>query len=372
MMDNQEDALQRFAVHSDDVRESFKLAFESVKHQTTLSAGTLALFATFLDRIFPQELDREIKVLIALSFAAFILSLVLAALSMWRIAGLVRSRRGYESKKRRLRWNILLPSMSYILGLSLFGTAVLMNLFFGAHLGANDPGRAYIYEALLLAISAVAIWVGYRVDVGNQRDREGKYEVMYPGVSDYDELVAKEMPERAFVQLQEQIHDESSPKYRHVIQQHGNGSTQTKTLEIRLQAYAELLSLTHPHKLAVIGNHVSVDFFDFRDAASKLEAQIMLMSPPSVTQTATHMVERFVDCIVAKEEELRKEAERKDKRLDEAHVLSSREAFKRESDNLLQARIKFVHATQSELNQKASRLHRVKSVFVSARLGNNG
>jgi hypothetical protein len=117
-MDNQEEPLQRFAVHADDVRESFKLAFESVKHLTTLSAASLALFATFLDTIFPKELDFEIKVLISLSFAAFILSLVLSAISMWRIAGLVRSRRGYEKKKRRIRWNILLPSMSYILGLS--------------------------------------------------------------------------------------------------------------------------------------------------------------------------------------------------------------------------------------------------------------
>ena len=60
---------KRFAVHSDDIRESFKLAFESVKHLTTLSASTLAVFATFLDRIFPDELHLDVKRLIGLSFA---------------------------------------------------------------------------------------------------------------------------------------------------------------------------------------------------------------------------------------------------------------------------------------------------------------
>jgi hypothetical protein len=372
MMDTQQEELQRYAVHSDDIRESFKLAFESVKHLTTLSAGSLALFATFLDRIFPPAMDNEVKGLISISFATFILSLVLSAFSMWRIAGLVRSRRDYEKKKRRIRWNILLPSMFYILGLSLFGTAVLLNVFFGAQdLGAEDSVRYIMYAALVLAICGATAWVGYRVYRGNQRDREGKYEVMYPGVSDYDELVAKEMPEKAFVKLQEQIHNEGIPENGHVTQQDGNSRAEDKTLKVRQHVYAELLSLTHPYKLAVIGSHVSVDFFDFRDAVNNLEAQMLLVSPINVTQAATHLVKCFVDCIVAKERQLRIERESPDDVGGLTNELLTDE-FNRKSENLLQARNEFVHATQKDLNQKASRLSLVQSVFRPARSGNSG
>jgi hypothetical protein len=363
-MDNQQGELDRFAVHADDIRESFKLAFESVKQLTTLSAASLALFATFLDRIFPSKpskLDIEVKVLIGVSFASFILSLVLSAFSMWRISGLVRSRRAYDKKKRRIRWNILLPSMCYILGLSLFGTAVLVRVFFGAqNFKAEDSGRYFIYGVLILAICAAVAWVAYRVYRGNQRDIEGKYEVMYPGVSDYDELVAKEMPEQAFKTLQEQLRDKKWLEDGLVTQQHGNGSAESDTLKVRHQAYAELLSLTHPHKLAVIGSHVSVDFFDFRDAVNKLEAKILLVSSTDVTKAARHMVGSFVDCIVAKEQELRKEEERKEKeRRNEpvgsiyiSHIGRFTEEFNRRFENLFQARENFLQATHEDLNRK--------------------
>jgi hypothetical protein len=259
----------------------------------------------------------------------------------------------------------------------------LLDVFYGAgNLGAKntDFGRYFVYGALILGIGAVAAWVAYRVYRGNKRDIEGKYEVMYPGVSDYDELVAKEMPEQAFITLQEQLHDEKWLEDGIATQQQGNGSAESDTLEIRRQAYAQLLSLTHPHKLAVIGSHVSVDYFDFRDAVNRLEAQILLVSSGDVTKAARHMVGSFVDCIVAKEQQLRREAERKEKeRRNEPvsrtyirHIRQVTEEFDGRLEDLLQAREEFLHATQKDLNEKASILHHVKSVFGSARLGNSG
>lgn len=103
MTDNRREESDRFAVHSDDVRESFKLAFDSVKHLMTLSGAVLAVFATFLHDIFPSNLDTEVKVLISLSFVLLILSLVFSAFSLWRIAGLVRSRRQYEKKSKKFK-----------------------------------------------------------------------------------------------------------------------------------------------------------------------------------------------------------------------------------------------------------------------------
>jgi hypothetical protein len=123
-----------------------------------------------------------------------------------------------------------------------------------------------------------------------------------------------------------------------------------------------------------------VDFFDFRDAVNKLEAQILLVSSSEVTKAAWHMVGSFVDCIVAKEQELRKEAERKGKarrnepvsRVYIRHIRRVTEEFNWRLEDLLQARDAFLQATQRDLNEKASLLHQVKSGFGSARLGNSG
>ena len=118
-------------VHADDVRESFKLGFEAVKHLTTLSAGSFVLIATFLDGIFPNQLAEGDKWLVALSFLFFAISLVISVYSLWRLATMVRSRRPYERKKPKIRGYIAIPSLFYVFGLSFFGTAVLANVLFG-------------------------------------------------------------------------------------------------------------------------------------------------------------------------------------------------------------------------------------------------
>jgi hypothetical protein len=96
-------------LNPEDVRESFKLAFEGVKHLTTLSAGSFVLIATFLKDIFPKGQDNTLalplgdKVLVSASFLFFALSLVFSAFSLWNLATIVRSRREFHEKKGAVR-----------------------------------------------------------------------------------------------------------------------------------------------------------------------------------------------------------------------------------------------------------------------------
>jgi hypothetical protein len=175
-----------YPVHADDVREGFKLAFEAVKNISTLSAGSLVLIATFLKDIFDNELATGDKVLVSLSFLCFAVSLVLAAFSMWRLSTLIRSRREYITKKRKIRWNIVYPSASYILGLSFFGTAVLSNLFYGGKDKAPDFHYIPLIEVpwipfvvLGCFILVVSLLFKKRLEKGQTRD-EVVYEVLYP------------------------------------------------------------------------------------------------------------------------------------------------------------------------------------------------
>jgi hypothetical protein len=370
-MDNRQEGLERFAVHADDIRESFKLAFESVKHLTTLSAGTLALFATFLNGIFPKEPGHEIRLLIGSSFAFLILSLVCSAFSLQRIAGLMRSRREYGKKKRRVRWNVLLPALTYIFGLGLFGTAVLLRVFFGAQNLSEEPDKRYIYYALGLLILGVVAWTYYRVSIGNKRDIEGRYEVLYPGVRDYDELVAKQRPVEAFESLQKQIQDEEGLENEHEAQERLKDHSDQGSLPSRQQAYAELLSVTHPYKLAEIGKQVPVDFLEFRDTVNRLDAQMKLLSSTEVQESAKDVVSSFVDCIIAKEEELKVKRGESNSSEESNGINAIRKVlgvqaywmntgkksaedlnavYRAKLANLLEARNEFRHATQTDLN----------------------
>jgi len=67
--------------------ESIKLGFETVKQQTTLSAGSIVVIGTFLKDIFPSKhgtlnVAPCMEWLIALSFAGFVLSLLSSAIAL--------------------------------------------------------------------------------------------------------------------------------------------------------------------------------------------------------------------------------------------------------------------------------------------------
>jgi hypothetical protein len=119
---------------SDAVLESIKLAFETVKHLTSLNAGSILLIATFLRDIFPRGPDERlavgqaIKFLIGGSLVAFGISLVISAIAMWGLSRMVRTER-LPRLNFRLRLYMGLPSLFFVFGLGLFGGSVLAELF---------------------------------------------------------------------------------------------------------------------------------------------------------------------------------------------------------------------------------------------------
>jgi hypothetical protein len=194
-------------VHADDVRESFKLGFEAVKHLTTLSASSFVVIATFLKDIFPKpnKLVTEDKVLIALAFLCFAISLVISVYSLWRLATMVRSRRPYERKKPKIRSYIAAPSLLYVFGLSFFGTAVLANVFFGAATepapppGPQGGGRGDLERSLqwvplgAFLIMVTLVFFG-RYIISSLRDTNTQYTIVYPAAEECKELQGPRKP----------------------------------------------------------------------------------------------------------------------------------------------------------------------------------
>ena len=140
--------------------------FESIKHMTTLSAGSVVLIATFMNDIFPREMTPITKGLIAASFLSFGLALIYSVFYINRyVNALVRvfvpsttetldpdvprpktpeleavlievNRFGEDTQTLAKTWYplkraYLWTSVGFTSGILTFGTAILENVFFG-------------------------------------------------------------------------------------------------------------------------------------------------------------------------------------------------------------------------------------------------
>jgi hypothetical protein len=151
-----------------DFTESIKLLAESSKQLTTLNAGSIVVIGTFLQNIFPSKggtlvPDPLLKVLIALSFMCFGVSLVMASFIMvyfsrrltrqiegtwleqrrqrgkpspriidYTVGALLGSRRVRPPSKLRIFLYAnasLSPLPFFTAGVLFFGLAVVLNLF---------------------------------------------------------------------------------------------------------------------------------------------------------------------------------------------------------------------------------------------------
>jgi hypothetical protein len=122
---------------TEEPEEDLSLYFEATKHLTTLSSGSIVLIGIFLKDIFPNEagaltISLPLKILIALSFLTFAISLMLSAGHLLLIGETVRFRTRPEySYYLPDDWRLaFLPWVAYIVGLLFFGIAVLTSLFF--------------------------------------------------------------------------------------------------------------------------------------------------------------------------------------------------------------------------------------------------
>jgi hypothetical protein len=145
---------------TDAIRESIKLGFESVKHLTTLSAGSTVLIATFLKDIFPniEDLSAALKWAISGAFIAFGMSLVVAVACFWAFAVMLRSQLDFHTSTLRVRYRLsmALPSYFYICGLMLFSLAVLFRLLKPGPLGSNFLLGSF--TILIVTLTVFLVW----------------------------------------------------------------------------------------------------------------------------------------------------------------------------------------------------------------------
>jgi|SRR5215210_1803761 len=124
--------------------ESIKLGFETVKQQTTLSAGSIVVIGTFLKDIFPSKYGTLnvapcVQWLIALSFAGFVLSLLSSAIALSYYSRRLRlhiekrhtGEAPLQTRSGKIRGKALdlgkqVAVFSYTAGLLLFSVAVVL------------------------------------------------------------------------------------------------------------------------------------------------------------------------------------------------------------------------------------------------------
>lgn len=160
-----------------DITESIKLNFETVKHLTTLTAGSFVLTATFLKDIFPKNPALTLKLPIAATFLCFSLALIFSAWGLWGLSIMPRTYDTINEKKKQQGKFVLIPAYFLVIGLACFGVAVLINLF-------NLGPVANVSLVILLAYSAgvlgYLIYSEYQKTVRRESDREYNVEQFPP------------------------------------------------------------------------------------------------------------------------------------------------------------------------------------------------
>jgi len=127
-----------------DLTEAIKLGFETFKQLTTLSAGSIVVIGTFLSNIFPTDsqgtltVPLYIKLLLGAAFLGFGATLICSTFAMFqsRLTLLLHletgdPNAGFEDEKA-VFLTLVLSVTLFSGGIICFGTAVLLNLFFGS------------------------------------------------------------------------------------------------------------------------------------------------------------------------------------------------------------------------------------------------
>ena len=107
--------------------EGWKLHYDTCKHLTTLSTGSILIMVTFIEKLFAKPSWKE---LIGFAFVSFVLSIITAAMAMIGIGESVRQR-GHFSKFDKL-WDyatVVVSFLSFFVGIICLVVFALKNLY---------------------------------------------------------------------------------------------------------------------------------------------------------------------------------------------------------------------------------------------------
>lgn len=111
------------------LNEGEKLSFESMKHITTLTTSSLVLLVAFLEKLLKDQ--RNWQVLVVITFASFIVSIICSVSSMLQSANFVRTTGKIDKLAlgvKRFMYNLAL--VTFVLGLISLVVFALKNLKF--------------------------------------------------------------------------------------------------------------------------------------------------------------------------------------------------------------------------------------------------
>jgi hypothetical protein len=106
--------------------ESWKLRYDTYKHLTTLSTGSILLLVTFLEKLFTQP---QWKVLVIASFCLFVVTILASLFVMNALVGYIRE---IEIKKREERLGGIFVGIaltSFLLGIASLIIFAVKNLY---------------------------------------------------------------------------------------------------------------------------------------------------------------------------------------------------------------------------------------------------
>jgi Na+/citrate or Na+/malate symporter len=107
--------------------EGNKLLYDTLKHLTTLSTGSIVLLATFLEKLFKTP---HWKALVVIAFISFLISIVVAFVTMGFVGDRVYSGgRSEEFLEKLLLWLLLASISLFLTGVTSFAAFSLRNFF---------------------------------------------------------------------------------------------------------------------------------------------------------------------------------------------------------------------------------------------------
>jgi hypothetical protein len=126
------EAREEFNTHISNFIDINKISFEAMKHLTTLSAGSIILMVTFIEKLFTA--NREWTSLIGTTLICFVISIVCAVSSMtkWGISMMFLITGNFADSKARAHRQLRIERTAYLmflLGIISFVIFALKNLY---------------------------------------------------------------------------------------------------------------------------------------------------------------------------------------------------------------------------------------------------
>jgi hypothetical protein len=125
-MSNESTTSKKLTVRDNALQEGSKLYYDTFKHLTTLSTGSILLLATFLTDVFDAP---EWTNLIGWVFASFILSIVSSVIVMTSLSYVVISEKLPAGAAILFGLNFLTAALGFLSGVILLSLFALKNFY---------------------------------------------------------------------------------------------------------------------------------------------------------------------------------------------------------------------------------------------------